>query len=166
MGVNDGSTTITASPLSTFSADPNAELGSRNRPIALGGVAIVNDWEVQITSVNKDALKQVLDSDGYASPPASNERFVLFNIKATYLGEESGVPSSDLRFKIVGSLGNAFSKPCSYSMNTFDDNEEAFTGATVTGDLCFIVAANQIDGATISIQGEYASQDRKFVLVN
>ena len=166
MGVNDGSTTISPSPLSTFSADPKAELGSRNNPIALGGVAVVDDWEVQITSVNKDALKRVLDADDYASPPSSNERFVLFGIKATYLGEESGVPSSELRFKIVGSLGNTFSKPCSYSMNTFDDSEEAFTGATVTGDLCFIVAADQIDGATISIQGEYSSESRKFVLVD
>ena len=82
------------------------------------------------------------------------------------MGEESSEPSSDLRFKIVGGRGNTFSKSCSYSVDTFDQNEETFTGATVTGDLCFTVDANQIVGATVSIQGDYSSQDRKFVLIN
>jgi hypothetical protein len=164
--VNDGSTTIKPSTLSTFSVDENAEVGSRNNPIALGDLAVINDWQVQIKSVNKDALKLVMDSDEYSSPPSSNERFVLIKIIATYIGEESGEPSSDLRFKIVGGRGNTFSKSCSYSVDTFDQNEETFTGATVSGDLCFIVDANQIAGATVSIQGGYSSQDRKFVLIN
>ena len=164
--VNDGSTTIKPSTLSTFSVDENAEVGSRNNPIALGDLAVINDWQVQIISVNKDARKLVMDSDEYASPPSSNERFVLFKIVATYMGEESSEPSSDLRFKIVGGRGNTFSKSCSYSVDTFDQNEETFTGATVSGDLCFIVDANQIAGATVSIQGGYSSQDRKFVLIN
>jgi hypothetical protein len=164
--VNDGSTTIKPSTLSTFSVDEDAEAGSRNNPIALGDVAVINDWQVQILSVDKNALKFVMDSDEYASPPAINERFVLFKIKATYIGEDSGEPSSDLRFKIVGGGGNTFSKSCSYSLNTFDQNEETFTGASVTGDLCFIVDANQIDGATISIQGDYSSQGRQFVLID
>ena len=163
---NNGITTIKPSPLISYSADPNSEVGSRNNPITLGDIAFVDDWEVQIISVNKNALKLVMDNDEYASPPTSNERFVLFKIKATYVGEESGEPSSDLRFKIVGGGGNTFSKSCSYSLNTFDQNEEAFTGATVTGDICFIVDANQIDGATISIQGDYSSQGRQFVLID
>ena len=162
----NGITTIKPSPLSIYSADPNSEVGSRNNPIGLGDVAVINDWQVQIISVNKDALKFVMNSDEYASPPASNERFVLFKIKATYIGEDSGEPSSDLRFKVVGGGGNTFSKSCSYSLNTFDQNEEAFTGATVIGDICFIVDANQIDGATISIQGDYSSQGRQFVLID
>lgn len=164
--LSDESTTIKPSSLSSFSADTNAEVGSRNNPIALGDVAIVNDWQVQITSVNKNALKLVMDSDDYASPPASNQRFVLFNISATYIGEESGDPRSELQFKIVGNRGNTFSKSCSYSVNTFEENEETFTGATVTGDLCFSVDANQISGATISIQADYSSQERKFVLID
>ena len=164
--VNDGSTTIKPSTLSTFSVDENAEAGSRNNPIALGDVAVINDWQVQIISVNKDALKLVMDSDEYASLPSSNQRFVLFKVKATYVGEESGEPSSDLGFKIVGGGGNTFSKSCSYSVDTFDQSEETFTGATVTGDLCFIVDANQIAGATVSIQGDYSSRDRQFVLID
>jgi hypothetical protein len=149
--VNDGSTTIKPSPLSTFSADENAELGSRSNPINLGDIAVINDWQVQIVSVNKNALKFVMDSDAYASPPASNERFVLFNIKATYIGDDSG---------------NTFSKSCSYSVNTFDENEETFTGATVSGNLCYIVEGSQIAGATVSIQANYSSQDRQFVSID
>ena len=163
-GVADnGKTTIKPTPLSTFSEDPDSELGSRNNPISLGDQVVVNDWKVQLTSVNKDAAKLVMGSDPYASPPASGERYLLINIKAIYVGDESGEPSSDLRIKIVGSNGNTFAKSCGYFADTFRENGEAFPGATVMGNLCFTVEADQITGATLSIQEDYSSENRKFV---
>ena len=161
--VGDGKTTIKPSPLSSFSEDADAEMGSRNNPISLGKSVVVNNWKVQVESVNKDALKVVRASDPYSASPASNERYVLLKISATYIGEESGEPSSDLRFKIVGSKGNTFSKSCGYSSDTFDNNGETFPDATVAGSLCFTVDANQISGATVSVQGDYSTEDRKFL---
>ena len=161
--VDNGTTTLKPTPLSSFSEDPNSELGSRNNPISLGDAVVVNNWEVQVTSVNKDAAKIVLKSDPYATPPASAESFLLFMVKAKYVGEESGEPISDLRFKIVGSMGNTFAKSCGYSVDSFDSNGETFPGATVKGNLCFTVDTNQIEGATISIQGDYSPEDRKFI---
>ena len=166
-GVADnGKTTIKPSPLSTFSEDPDSELGSRNNPISLGDQVVVNDWKVQLTSVNKDAAKLVMGSDPYATPPASGERYLLINLEAIYVGDESGEPSSDLRIKIVGSNGNTFAKSCGYSEDSFDANGETFPGATVKGNLCFTVDANQIDGATVSIQGDYSTEDRKFISID
>lgn len=159
---SNGKTSITPSPLSTYSADPNSEKGSRNNPIAIGDSVLINDWELQITSVNKDALELVMDKDPYANPPPSKQKYVMIETKATYVGDESGEPSTDLRFKIVGSRGNTFSKSCSYAVDTFEDNGETFPGATIAGNLCFVVDAEQIIGATLSIQGDYLS-DRKFV---
>ena len=164
--VNSGVTTIKPSPFSTYSEDPNSDLGSRNNPIALGKPVLVNDWQVQVISVNKDATKIVLNADPYTSPPSSNERFLILKIRAVYVGNESSEPSSDLTFKIVGSRGNSFSKSCGYSVDTFDNNGETFPGASVEGNLCFAVETNQIDGATVSIQGGFAADDRKFVLIN
>ena len=160
--IDDGSTTIKPESLSSFSQDPNSEVGSRNNPIALGVPVGINDWKVQIISVNKDALQLVLDSDAYAMRPSPGERFMMIKVKATYIGEESGEPSSDLRFKIVGSRGNTFAKSCGYSVDTFTENGEAFPGATVEGNLCFTVDVNQITGATVSVQGDYSSDIRKF----
>lgn len=161
--VNGGTTTIEPSTMGDYSEDPNSELGSRNNPVALGKSVVVNDWKVQVTSVNKDAAKLVLAADPYTSKPSAKERFVLINLKATYLGEESGEPSSDLRFKIVGSKGNTFAQSCGYSADSFDNNGETFSGASVKGTLCFTVNANQISGATISVQGDYSGDDRKFL---
>ena len=48
-------------------------------------------------------------------------------------------------------------------MDTFRENGEAFPGATVMGNLCFTVDADQITGATLSIQEDYSSENRKFV---
>jgi len=164
--VSDGKTTIKPTAMSSFSADPNAEKGTRNNPISLGKSVVVNDWKVMVTSVNKDALQEVKKSDAYSSLPAANERYVMLNVKATYVGEESGEPSSDLRFKIVGSSGNTFSKSCGFTSDTFDQNGETFPGATVSGNLCFTVDSNQIAGATVSVQGDYSTEDRKFLAID
>lgn len=161
--VNGGTTTIEPSTLGTYSEDSDSQVGSRNNPIAMGKPVKINDWKVQVESVNKDALKVVMASDPYTSKPSANERYVLVNLKATYSGAESGEPSSDLRFKIVGSKGNTFTKSCGYSADSFDNNGETFPGASVEGTLCFTVDANQISGATISVQGDYSAEDRKFL---
>jgi hypothetical protein len=63
----------------------------------------------------------------------------------------------------VGSRGNTFAKSCGYFADTFRENGEAFPGATVMGNLCFTVDADQITGATLSIQEDYSSENRKFV---
>lgn len=161
--IDNGITTIKPSPLSSYSEDPNSEIGSRNNPIALGAPLVIGDWKVQVTSVNKDALQAVLKVDSYATRPSSSERFLMIKIMATYIGVESGEPGSDLRFKIVGSKGNTFAKSCGYFADTFRENGEAFPGATVMGNLCFTVEADQITGATLSIQEDYSSENRKFV---
>jgi hypothetical protein len=162
-GVGDGKTTIKPTSMSSFSPDPNAEDGTRNNPISIGKSVVVNDWKVQVLSVNRDALKVVRAADPYSGSPASNERYVLLKVKATYIGEESSEPSSDLRFKIVGSKGNTFSKSCGYSADTFSNNGETFPDATVEGSLCFTVDSNQITDATLSVQGDYSAEDRKFL---
>ncbi len=161
--VDGGTTTIEPSTMGDYSEDPDSELGSRSNPISLGTPVEVNDWKVQVESVNKDAAKVVLASDPYTSKPSTKERYVLLNLKATYLGEESGEPSSDLRFKIVGSKGNTFAQSCGYSSDSFDNNGETFQGASVKGTLCFTVDANQISGATVSVQSDYSGDDRKFI---
>lgn len=164
--VNNRTTTIKPSPLSSYSADPNSEVGSRSNPIALGDVALVNNWRVQVISVNKNAMQLVMASDSYASSISPEQRCVLLKIKATYIGDESGEPWGDLKFKIVGSGGNTFNRSCGYSADTFTENGEAYTGASVTGNLGFIVDANQISGATVSIQGDYSTEDRQFISID
>ena len=165
-GQDIGKTTIKPSPFTSYSPDPNSEVGSRNNPISLGDEVTIEDWVVQVTNVNKSAYQSVKKEDSFDSPPMPNEKFVLFTVKATYTGEESGEPNSDLRFKIVGSKGNTFSNSCGFSRDTFQYNGETFTGASVTGNLCFVVDADQIDGATISIQAGYSTDVRKFVSID
>ena len=160
-----GTTTIKPSPMSSYSADPDSEFGSRNNPVALGKSVVVNDWKVQVLSVNTDATKMVMKADPFTSAPSVDESFLMIQVKATYVGDESGEPSLDLRFKIVGSKGNTFANSCGYSANSFENNGETFPGASVTGNLCFTVDRDQIKGATVSIQEGYSSEARKFVLI-
>jgi hypothetical protein len=63
----------------------------------------------------------------------------------------------------VDSRGNTLNDSCGYSADTLSQNGETFPGAVVSGDKCISVEADQISGATISVQGEYASKERTFV---
>ena len=164
--VGDGKTTIKPTSMSSFSADPNAEKGTRNNPISLGKSVVVNDWKVQVTSANRNALKEVKESDSFGRSPSADERYLILTINATYIGDDSSEPSSDLRFKVVGSKGNTFAQSCGYYSETFKQNGETFSGATVGGTLCFTVDANQISGATVSVQGDYSTEDRKFLSID
>jgi len=165
-GSISGKTTIKPSAFSTYSQDDDQEIGSRNNPINLGETFRAKDWEVKIVSVNADATALILADDSFTSPPPSNEKYVLFSIVATYRGDETGYPDSDLTFKVVGSKGNTFNDSCGYSNDTFSQNGETFPGAVVSGDKCISVEADQISGATISVQGEYASKERTFIKIN
>lgn len=158
-------TTIRPTTLGTYAENKESDPGSRNNPYSLGEKFSVDKWDVAILKVNKDAFLELEANEIFVNETEVNEKLVLFNLVATYNGEDSGYPSSDLTFKIVGSKGNTFSKSCGFLENDFAMNTEVFKGASVTGELCFIADSDQLDKATISVQESFNSEKRRFVLI-
>ena len=50
--ISGGTTTIKPSPMNSYSADPDSEIGSRNNPVALGKSVVVNDWKTVPSEFN------------------------------------------------------------------------------------------------------------------
>jgi hypothetical protein len=144
----------------------DAAEGTRDNPLPIGTQVEIRDWTVAITSVDKDATEAVLAHNQFNDPPAEGHRYVMFSVEATYNGDESGNPFVDFAWAVVGSDGNTFSDGCGSIGNHFDDNGEAFPGAVVSGDKCFSVPAEQVDGATITVEAWLHRGTRVFYAVD
>lgn len=137
-------------------ADDGDETGSsRDNPLPLGQQFTVGDWQVTITSATLDATDVVLDENQFNEPPVDGRQFVLVEVEATYNGDETGLAWLDLDFSIVGSGGNTFSYGvddyCGVVPGDLLMQSEQFAGATVTGNVCFSVTSDQVDGAVVSV---------------
>ena len=137
--------------------------GTRENPAPLGSVARVGDWEISVVKVNTDAAKIVADENQFNEPPKAGYNFVLWEVEATYVGEESGELWLDTTWQVVGSAGNSFDESCGVIPNDISDAGETFSGATVKGNECVGVEKAQLDGATIMVESLFAVEsDRTF----
>src|SRR5262245_15700328 len=96
------------------SPDPNAAVGSRANPIALGSTFDLPTWRVTVDAVDPDAWPKIQAANDYNTPPADGHQFVMFHVTTAYLGDETGSPSFDLTWSIVDAGGDTFG-------TTFDD---------------------------------------------
>lgn len=145
--------------------DTDVAFGTRDNPLDLGTAIQMGDWTFSITDVNLDATDEVLAENQFNDPPADGRQFVMFNVDATYEGEESGTAWMDFSMAIVGGKGNTFSSGsddrCGVIPDGLRDHGETFPGGSVSGNVCFSVPADQLDGATIRVEESFSFDDSR-----
>ncbi len=120
-----------------------------------------------MTDVTKDATDLIMAENEFNDPPADGRQFVMFAVEATYDGEESGDPWLDFSWAIVGSGGNTFGASgdmedyCGVIPNSLGDQGETYPGGSVSGNVCYGVASDQVDGATIRIEKTFSFDDTR-----
>lgn len=131
-----------------------AAVGTRENPLPIGTTAKVGPWEVKITEVNLNANEAIASANDFNDPPGEGNQFVLVNVEATYVGEESGTFWADISWKYFGSGGNTFDSPdaMAVSPNPISDAGETFPDASVAGDILFEVPIDQVDGGAIIME--------------
>ena len=149
------------------SGGDDSGVGTRGNPAPLGSVARVGDWEISVVQVNQDAATVVADENAFNDPPADGLNFVLWNIEATYVGEESGNFWVDTTWKVVGSDGNSFNESCGVIPDSISDAGETFSGASIAGNDCAAVEASQLEGATLLVEATFSiDDDRTFFAIS
>ena len=144
-----------------------AALGTRDNPLPIGTQIEMGDWTLAVTDVTVDAAEQVMAENQFNDPPEEGHQFVMFNVDATYEGEESGTAWLDFSWAIVGSEGNTFSDRCGVIPDSLDDTGETFPGGSVSGNVCYSAASDQIEGGTIRIEELISFDDtRAFYALN
>lgn len=161
--IDDESEAVDPDTANDADADANdAELGTRDNPLAIGTQIEMGDWNLAVVSVDLDATEAVLAENSFNDPPAEGRQFVMFGVEATYIGEDSGNAWIDFNWAVVGSAGNTFGSSmddsCGVIPDPLDDTGETFPGGQVRGNECVAVDADQISGGTIRIE-EFLSFD-------
>lgn len=153
--------------------DAGGSAGTREDPYAVGDSIELGDWTIVINSVTLDATDEVMAENQFNDPPAEGRQFVMVNMDATYDGEETGTAWLDLSQRVLGSGGNTFGSGgamedyCGSIPNDLNDGGEQFPGATVTGNVCISVPADQLDDALMILEESLSfSNDRVFVALD
>ena len=118
-------------------------LGTRQDPIAIGTAFATDEWEVVINDVDMDATDLVLQESPYSDPPAEGNVYVLVDLTATYLGEDSS-STWDVDTTFVSDSGNTYK---SYDANALAPEprfgyDELYAGGSETGNLIFEIPAD------------------------
>jgi hypothetical protein len=128
--------------------------GTRDNPLAMGTEVIAGDWTVVINSVNLDATDEVLEENMFNDDPADGSVYVLVNATVTYNGDsDQGESFLGGTIEIVTAGGNSIASYDTFAVapDPLDTFQTLFEGASVSGNLVFEVAEEDLDGFTISV---------------
>lgn len=128
-------------------AGAGAEEGTRDNPLTLGTPISESDWEVTLNSVDLNATDAVLAENPLNDEPAEGHGYILANVTATYVGNDSaGDSPGGIRMEYVSSEGNSFDSTANMVIapDYFNRSETLYEGASTTGN--FVVEV-PMDGA-------------------
>lgn len=133
---------------------PTAEYGSHENPADIGAEAAMSEWTVTITDVDTDATDRILDAHEWNDPPEPGHQYVLWEVGATYTGDESGTIHPSVSWAVVGGKGNTFDfgDRCGIPPDPLVSTSETFPGGSVSGTVCVSVPSDQMEGATIMVE--------------
>lgn len=133
----------------------DAATGSRTNPVPLGEPARVGDWEIRVTGTTPNATDQVMAENQFNDPPADGRQFFIVSLEATYVGEESGQFWADISASTLDDANvtyESFEDTCGSIPDSIDGTGEAFTGGTVTGNLCWSVDSQRADSLVMFLE--------------
>ena len=164
-GEAEGDADAAADEREDASEADDVALGTRDNPLEVGTRIEMGEWSLAVTEVDLDATERVLAENQFNDPPADGRQFVLFTVDATYEGEESGTAWMDFSWAVVGSQGNTFATGsddrCGVIPEGLSDTGETFPDGNVSGNVCFSVDADQIEGGTIRIEESFSFDDTR-----
>jgi hypothetical protein len=143
-----------------FGDDDGPEgLGERDQPAPVGDTLTVGDeWEVTVLGFEPDATEEVLAESDFALEPEPGQRLATVRVRATYVGEESGDPTFDLEYQLVGDAATGYVG----GTDPLPPNE-LFPGGTAEGNVCFSVPDDE-GGFALSVAPWFSNSDWWFEL--
>jgi hypothetical protein len=135
------------------------ELGSRENPIPIGQEVQVGPWTVKVIETTLDADDIVYNHNEFNELPQAGNQYVIVKLEATRTGEEAAAFWVDMYYQFVGSKGNTFDAGYADIPDNISDTNEAYPGATISGNLLFEVASDQVAGGTLRLSEAFSFED-------
>lgn len=141
---------------------------SRENPLPIGSEITTKDWKVTVNSVDLNADEKVAAASDFNEPATDGFSYVLINITATYLGNDSQGQAPWATVDFVSKDGKTYNLASSQKLTVapeeFDQLSPLFNGASTTGNIVIEVPTDGIEQGTLAVQAELLA-DKKFFAV-
>ena len=139
---------------------------TRANPLPVGSTVESDEWAVTLNSVDLNATDAVLAENPFNEAPGADQTYALVNVTLAYKGDD---PQGSTPMEIV-----SFVLPDGTTVNSYDTSAVApealdslttlYSGATVTGNVDFVVPAATAGEGVISIQPDPFSKKKFFAV--
>lgn len=128
-------------------AEPGEE-GSRENPLSLGETVSHDNWEVTVYGVTPDADDQVAAENEFNDPSPEGSSYALVEVSATYLGEGSEIPVTDVDISYVTGTGETISTfdYLAIAPDDFNIGAELYNGGTERGNMALAIPDDDDEG--------------------
>jgi hypothetical protein len=132
---------------------------SLDNPVPVGSSAQLGTWQVEVVGYTKNADAAVAHENQFNDKPKPGTQYVLVTLKATYTGNGSSDPSSDLTSAGIGSDGTQYGSPSEVLPDDLYDVGNVPSGAHAVGNVVLLVDSSAVDGLVVYLEGYTASFD-------
>ncbi|MCH8565435.1 hypothetical protein LTH96_06835 [Nesterenkonia sp. LB17] len=141
-------------------AGTDGDEGTRDNPLPLGESVSHEDWEVTINSVSPNADDAIAAENEFNDPAPEGQSYMLVNMTATYLGDDSDSPMMAAELAYVTGTGETISDYdfAVVAPDAFDSLVELYNGGSETGNVALAVP-NDDDGTLRVRVGFFDTQD-------
>ncbi|NDK30631.1 DUF4190 domain-containing protein [Nesterenkonia haasae] len=130
----------------------DGDQGTRENPLAPGETVSNEEWEVTIHGVTPNADDEIAAENPYNDPAPEGMSYMMVDMSATYLGEDSDTPMMGVELSYVTTTGETIAS-YDYSAVTpdaFESFAELYTGGTETGNVALVVPTD--DDGTLRVR--------------
>jgi hypothetical protein len=135
--------------------------GSRENPYPLGTTVSNENWNVTVNSVQLAATEAVLAENIVNPAPDEGDEYILVNVSATYIGNDTGNPAIDLGFGYVTADGVTITGLDTFAVapDALDTLTELYNGGSISGNLVFAVPSATAADGTITARASMLGDD-------
>jgi hypothetical protein len=138
------------------SDEGSSDEGTRENPFPLGTTLSNDEWEVTVNSVDLDATKKVADANRYNPKPEAGQIYIMANVTAKYIGEDES-SSVLVTVEYVTPTGEVVRRTHAVGLTENFEIKDLFTGGTVTGNMLFLVPAENVGEGVLRVSAGFGS---------
>ena len=163
--ISDGgdSTAVEGATDPEAESEPEAEVGTRENPAAIGSTVEGGDWTVVVNSVTPDATTEVTEANMLNQAPDAGTVYMMINYTVTYTGDDpdGSIPAVvSLDYVTAGGVTVNGLDKFVVAPDPIDTLSTLYSGASATGNMA-IQVPSPIDGVLAVSPGLLA--DKVFV---
>lgn len=145
-------------------AEDESDEGSRSNPLPLGETVSNGTWEVTVQDITLNADDQVAAANEFNDEAPEGAQYALVKISATYLGDDSEFPMTDVDIAHVSGSGetSAWYDSIAVAPDEFDMSRELYEGGTEEGNIALAVPQEDEEGTFRVRLGLLSTEDYFF----